>query len=147
MKTYLLAGLQLLLTADAALPHGLIQGSLGPEDVETTSWALPFSSSQRVLGLHLTPPAFPPRLSSHIQCLGESGDLVQVSPDTVLWLVEIMVLSRQLSYTTKTQLKQWFGTKSPSPPFIAQYLGGFGPMRVDHSVHIWFICELSSCLL
>ena len=32
----LLAGLQLLLTADPALPHGLLQSSLGPGDVETT---------------------------------------------------------------------------------------------------------------
>ena len=33
----LLAGLQLLLTAEPALPHGLLQGSLGPGDAETTS--------------------------------------------------------------------------------------------------------------
>ena len=33
----LLAGLQLLLTAEPALPLSLLQSSLGPGDVETTS--------------------------------------------------------------------------------------------------------------
>ena len=56
----------------------------------------------------------PAPLLSH---LIQSGDLslVQIFPDTVLSLVEIMVLSRQLSYTTKTQLKAAKSHTSSAP--------------------------------
>ena len=48
----------------------------------------------------------------------QSGDLslVQIHPDTVLRLVGIMVLLRQLSYVIKTQLKP------PKVPNLAQFL-------------------------
>ena len=77
--------------------------------------------------------------------------LVQIRPDTVLWLVEIKMLIRQLSYATENQLKApkapYLGILDEMPPtrgisclslvIYGKRVASILSMSTYHSVFIW----------